>query len=77
MDGWLGVVVAAGTPRPIVKRLSGEIAKIVRDPQFAREKLITQGYEPLSSTPEQMGETMSRHLAKYAKIVQEAKIPAE
>ena len=77
MDGWLGVVAAAGTPRPIVERLSGEIAKIVRDPQFAREKLVTQGYEPLSSTPEQMGETMSRHLAKYAKIIQDAKIPAE
>ena len=77
MDGWLGVVAAAGTPRPIVERLSAEMAKIVRDPQFAREKLITQGYEPLSSTPEQMGETMSRHLAKYAKIIQDAKIPAE
>ena len=77
MDGWLGVVAAAGTPRPIVERLSAEMAKIVRDPQFAREKLITQGYEPLSSTPEQMGETMSKHLAKYAKIIQDAKIPAE
>ena len=77
MDGWLGVVAAAGTPRPIVERLNAEISKIVRDPQWTREKLISQGYEPLVSTPEQMGQTMSRHAAKYAKIIQEAKIPAE
>ena len=77
MDGWLGVVAPAGTPKPIVDRLNGEMVRIVRDPQFAKEKLLAQSYEPLGSTPEQMGETMKAHFTKYAKMVRDAKIPAE
>jgi tripartite-type tricarboxylate transporter receptor subunit TctC len=77
MDTWIGLVAPAGTPKTIVDRLNGEIARIVRDPQFSKEKLLQQGYEPLGPTPEQMGETMKAHLAKYAKIVRDAKIPAE
>ncbi len=63
--------------RKFVDRLSGEIARIVRDPQFSKEKLLEQGYETLGSTPEQAGETMRSLLAKYARIVRDAKIPAE
>jgi len=77
MDTWIGLVGPAGTPKPIVDRMNGELARIVRDPQFSREKLLAQGYEPLGSTPELMGETMKAHLAKYAKIVRDAKVPAE
>jgi len=77
MDTWIGLVAPSGTPNTIVDRLSGEIARIVRDPQFSKEKLLRHGYEPVGSTPEQMGETMKAHLAKYAKIVRDAKVPAE
>lgn len=77
IDSWFGLLAPAGTPKTIVDRLSGEIARIVRDPQFSKEKLLEQGYEPLGSTPEQAGETMRSLFAKYAKIVRDAKIPAE
>ena len=77
LDTWIGLVAPAGTPKTIVDRLNGEIARIVRDPQFSTEKLLRQSYEPLGSTPEQMGAAMKAHLAKYAKIVRDAKIPAE
>ena len=77
LDTWIGLVAPAGTPKPIVDRLSGEIARIVRNPQFSKEKLLQQSYEPLGWTPEQMGVTMKAHLAKYAKIVRDAKIPSE
>jgi tripartite-type tricarboxylate transporter receptor subunit TctC len=74
---WYGVVAPAGTPRTIVDRLNGGIVRIVRDPQFSQEHLMRQSYEPLGSTPEEMGDTMKTALAVYAKIVRDAKIPVE
>lgn len=77
MDGWLGVVAPAGTSRSIGERLSAEVSKTVKDPVFVREKLIQQDYELLGSSPEEMGATMQAHFQKYAKIIQDAKIPSE
>lgn len=77
MDGWLGIVAPAATPRNIIERLNTEMVRIVRDPQFTKEKLLAQSYEPIASTPERMGEVMKAHLDKYARIVREAKIPPE
>jgi tripartite-type tricarboxylate transporter receptor subunit TctC len=77
MDGWLGIVAPAATPRPIIERLNSDMVRIVRDPQFTREKLVAQSYEPIASTPERMGEVMRAHLEKYARIVRDAKIPPE
>jgi len=77
LDAWVGLLAPAGTPRTIVDRLNRELARIVRDPQFSKEHLVRQSYEPLGSTPEEMGETMKSALPLYAKIVREAKISAE
>ncbi len=75
--GWLGVLLPAGTPRPIVERLNAELTKAVRDPQFAKERILSQGYEPVGTSPERFGELMRADAAKYAKIVRDANIPIE
>jgi tripartite-type tricarboxylate transporter receptor subunit TctC len=77
LDSWLGVVAPAGTPKHVVDRLSAEIARLARDPQFAEERLKKQGYDPIGSTPAQMAEVMKAELVKYAKLVRDAKITAE
>jgi tripartite-type tricarboxylate transporter receptor subunit TctC len=41
---WIGVMVAAGTPRPIVNRLSAAVDEIMRTPE-ARERLLAAGVE--------------------------------
>ena len=75
--GWLGILAPAGTPRPVVERLNGEINRAVHDPQFARERILSQGYEPVGTTPERLGEIMKLDAAKYLKIVRDAKVPQE
>jgi tripartite-type tricarboxylate transporter receptor subunit TctC len=74
---WYGVLAPAGTPKANVDRLSAEIARIVRDPQFSKAYLVREGYEPFSSTPEEMGESMKTAVALFEKVVRDAKIPAE
>lgn len=77
LDSWFGVVMPAGTPKPIAERLSGAIAIIVRDQAFAKERLLPQGWDPVGSTPAELAAFMKAGIAKYAKIVKDAKITAE
>ncbi len=77
MDVWLGVMLPAGTPRPIVDRLNAEINRIVRDPQIVKERMNPVGLEPLGSTPEKMLEVMLAELEKYRKVAKAANIKAE
>jgi tripartite-type tricarboxylate transporter receptor subunit TctC len=76
-SGWFGVLAPAGTPRPVIERLNAEIGRAVRDPQFARERILSQGYEPLGTTPEQFMDVMKADTAKVLKVVSDAKIPQE
>jgi tripartite-type tricarboxylate transporter receptor subunit TctC len=77
VDVWLGVMAPAGTPRPIIDRLNGEINRVVRDPQIVRERLNTVGLEAVGTTPERLLEVMKADLAKYTKVAHEAQIKPE
>jgi len=77
LNSWIGVLAPAGTPRQIIERMNAEIVRIVEDKQFAQEQFLTQGYEPVGSTPERFMEVMKRDLAMYAKIVEDANIPPQ
>jgi tripartite-type tricarboxylate transporter receptor subunit TctC len=77
VDVWLGVMAPAGTPRPIIDRLNGEINRVVRDPQIVKERLNTVGLEAVGTTPERLLEVMQADLAKYTKLAREAQIKPE
>jgi tripartite-type tricarboxylate transporter receptor subunit TctC len=65
---WFGMLAPAGTPREIVIRLNGELTKAVGVPDI-RERLVGQGADPLTSTPEQFRAFLKAELAKWAKAV--------
>jgi tripartite-type tricarboxylate transporter receptor subunit TctC len=70
---WYGIMVPVGTPRPIVDQLNAAIVRIVQLPD-TREKLLAQGAEPLTGSPEQMGEFVRAEIARWAKVVKAAGI---
>ena len=63
------VLAPARTPAPIVNRLSGELAKIVKIPEL-RERLGGLGLETVGSTPQQLTDFMRADLDKWHKLVQ-------
>jgi tripartite-type tricarboxylate transporter receptor subunit TctC len=65
---WLGLVAPAGTPRDIVARLSAETSKVLNEPQ-TRERLLSQGVEPVGSTPEQFAAHLESEMKRYAAAV--------
>jgi tripartite-type tricarboxylate transporter receptor subunit TctC len=65
---WYGVWAPAGTPGPVVQRLSREIAAIVRLPEV-RQQFAGLGAEPVGNTPEEFAAFTKAELAKWAGIV--------
>ncbi len=73
---WMGVVAPAGTPKPIVDKLSTEIGKILDTPEV-KDAVAKFGMAPIVSTPEQMAALLQADLTKFAMIVKTANIKSE
>jgi tripartite-type tricarboxylate transporter receptor subunit TctC len=73
---WFGIVVPAGTPRPIVERISKALEAALASPDV-REKLDTAGCEPKSAPLEKFADIIKADVALWAKVVKEAGITAD
>jgi len=73
---WFGILAPAGTPADIVNRLNTAIVKIMAMPDV-QERLSNQGLDPVSSTPAEFSQHIRNELAKFQKLVAEARIPQE
>jgi tripartite-type tricarboxylate transporter receptor subunit TctC len=73
---WWGVLVPAGTPKPIVDKLNADLVKVLAMPDV-KEKFAALGVEPVSSTPEQFGAYIRSEAARYGKLIQDAGIKTE
>jgi tripartite-type tricarboxylate transporter receptor subunit TctC len=65
---WNGILVAAGTPRPIIQRLNTEINAILKDPAV-KSALNAQGFELVGGTPEEFGNLIRSESDKWAPII--------
>lgn len=70
---WWGLFAPAGTPKPIVDRLNGEVRKILETADM-KEKLAREGAEPLIQSPEQFGETLRSSIQMWRKVVKDANV---
>jgi tripartite-type tricarboxylate transporter receptor subunit TctC len=76
VTAWYGVSAPAKTPRAIVERLNSEIVRALNAPDV-RERLTSQGADPVGSTPEQYSAFMQNEIAKWAKVIAAAGIKGE
>jgi tripartite-type tricarboxylate transporter receptor subunit TctC len=67
-SAWNAVLAPAGTPDEIIRRLNSASVKIVHSPD-TREKLASQGAEPIGDSPEHFGKYLHAEIAKWAKVV--------
>ena len=73
---WYGILTTAGTPQPIVNKLSAEVARYLAFPDL-KEKLLAQGMTALVASPAQFNSMMTSDTAKYAKVIKTANIKAD
>ncbi len=74
-ESWFGVLAPAGTPKEIVTALNGEIAKALGTPAV-RERLLVQGAEPRTSTPQEFERYIKAEIAKLAPVVRQSGVQA-
>ena len=66
-----GIVAPAGTPRPIVEKLSAALRAAVMSDDL-RTKLADDGAEPLVSTPEEYAADIDREETKWSAVVKKS-----
>ncbi len=72
-NGWFSVVVAAGTPRPIIDKLNGVLMPYIKRPDV-QDRLNALAITPLTSTPEELEKFIPAEIVKWAKVVKDAGI---
>jgi tripartite-type tricarboxylate transporter receptor subunit TctC len=73
---WYGVLAPAKTPRPIITKLNSEIVRIAQSSDV-RERLASDGADPVGNSPEEFGAYIKRELARWAQVIEQARIPRQ
>lgn len=75
-NSWNGISTRAGTPRPLVDRLSKEINHALED-KGVIQKMAEVGADAKGCTPEEARQLMIDTIAKWKKVIEDAKIPLQ
>jgi tripartite-type tricarboxylate transporter receptor subunit TctC len=73
---WQGMVVPAGTPKPIVEKLERAIAKVALDAEVI-EHFKSQGVEIRASTQAEFKDFMGKEELRWVRLIKERNIKAE
>ena len=75
-SSWQGVLAPAKTPKVIVERLHREIVKALHSPEVER-RLQAEGSEIGGISPDAFGAYIRNEIAKWTRVVKEARIKVE
>ncbi len=53
LRSWFGIFAPAGTPRDAVAKISAEMRAVVRNPTFQHASMVSVGFDPIGSSPEE------------------------
>lgn len=72
VNSWLGLFVPKRTPRPVIDRLNGVFADVLKQPDV-RERMDAVGAEPGGGTPEQLDTHLARELDRWVTLAKTVK----
>jgi tripartite-type tricarboxylate transporter receptor subunit TctC len=70
---WYGITAPAGTPQPVIDKLSGAVAKVLSTPEVTA-KLTSQGAEIFHLPPAQFAAYLQQDADRLLKVMKAAKI---
>jgi tripartite-type tricarboxylate transporter receptor subunit TctC len=77
MSTWFGLAVPRQTPAAIVQRVNAEVMKMLADPEVVA-KLHAMGIDPARpNTPDDFERFMKDDMAKWKKVVEDAKVETD
>lgn len=74
VTNWVGVLSPAGTPAPVVQKISAELARTLASPTM-KERFQFHGIVPNSSTPEEFRKFLDSEIDRWSQVIKAAGIP--
>jgi tripartite-type tricarboxylate transporter receptor subunit TctC len=69
---WYGIFAPAGTPKPVIDRVSKDIGEVINKPEFSDRHLRARSLVPAANTPEQFADDIKRERVIAEKVVKDA-----
>ncbi len=76
LDNWWGLLTLKAVPTNIVNKLNAEIRRSLKQPDVLA-RYTALGIESVTSTPQEFTNVIKSDLAKYLKVIKDAKIPLQ
>jgi tripartite-type tricarboxylate transporter receptor subunit TctC len=76
VNQWYGIIGPRGLPAPVVARLNGEVAQVLKTKEAA-DHLRNEGLVPASGTPDQFRALIGKELQLWRKVVTDIGLKAE
>jgi len=73
MSSWIAFVAPAGTPRAIIDKVQGEVARMYADP-VVYDRLEQAGINPVASTPEEFDAFFRQEAVRWKKAFEDSGI---
>ena len=73
---WQAILAPAGTPTPIIERLSTELIRIIKSDEV-RTRMLGQYFSARGTTPEALAQLMQTERAHWAKVIKAAGVEAQ
>lgn len=70
-NAWFATYAQARTPPPLIRKIHEQIVAAVNSPDM-RKRLTAQGAEPLTTTPEELGEYTRTEIARWQRVIRES-----
>jgi tripartite-type tricarboxylate transporter receptor subunit TctC len=72
IGAWYAFLAPAATPKEIIAKLNSTVAGVLADREFVEKNMTSQGMEPMTSSPEQFAELISKETARMRDIVKQS-----
>jgi len=74
---WWGIFAPAGTPKPILDKFHGELAKALGQPDLRRQLTETLGMDLAVSSPEALQKFLVGEIGRWGKVVKDNNVRAD
>ena len=68
VGAWLALVAPRGTPADVVRKINGDVNKVLADPDILQQ-MRTLGFDPAPESPEQLADEIRADAKKYGELV--------
>jgi tripartite-type tricarboxylate transporter receptor subunit TctC len=76
VSSWIGLLVPAGTPAPIIARVHQAFSAALKNPAVMA-KMAEDGNDIVASSPEQFGAFLALDSARWGKVIRDNNIQLE